>query len=363
MTTPDLIIVGAGLNGLLTARECLAAGLRVTVIDRTAAAVPASWAAGGILSPLEPWREPEAALAMARAGQALYPSLVTELFAETGIDTGYFACGLLVLAPADADEIAAWAERHDETWQQLDEAQLTAAEPSITREFKTGVLLPDVHQVRNPRLLKALHEALSPHLVPVHGDVRLLVGEGRCQGVEIGGDRYRADRVVLAAGAWSGQLLGDIQPALPVRPMRGQILAYQAEAGRLRHILLHRRHYLIPRQDGLILAGSTVEDVGFDSGTTAVAAQDLHAMACHLLPALAAGDPAHHWSGLRPQTADGLPYVGPHPAVDGLYLNYGHFRNGVLQAPASARLLTDIMLDREPLLPPEWYTPARLQAE
>lgn len=364
MKAPDVIIVGAGLNGLLTARECLAAGLRVSVIDRDTAATPASWAAGGILSPLAPWHEPESTLAMARAGQALYPGLVEALYNETGIDMGYFACGMLVLAPENADEISTWAESHGEPCEPLHGDQLSRAEPALAAEFTHGLLLKGVYQIRNPRLLKALYQSLqadSANIIQAD-EVRLLVEGNRCQGVEADGVPHSSARVVLAAGAWSGQLLGDIGPQMPVRPMRGQMLAYEANAGMLRHILLHQRHYLVPRQDGLILAGSTVEDVGFDTETTAAAAQDLHAMAGRLLPALADQSAIHHWAGLRPATPDGLPYVGAHPAVSGLYLNYGHFRNGVLQAPASARLLMDIMLGREPSLPAAWYAPARIAA-
>lgn len=362
MTAPDVIIVGAGLNGLLTARECRLAGLRVAVIDRSAAATPASWAAGGILAPLQPWREPEATLALARAGRALYPPLIEWLSAATGIGVGYSASGMLVLAPDNSDEIITWAERNGENCLLLQADRLDAEEPAIAGGFSHGILLPDVHQIRNPRLLKALHQVLAGDevgIVPAEGTVRLLIEGANCQGVEVDDVVYHADRIVLAAGAWSGQLLADVEPELPVRPMRGQMLAYEADAGLLRHILLHRRHYLVPRQEGLILAGSTVEDVGFDTATTADAAQDLRAMAGRLLPALADRTPVHHWAGLRPATADGLPYIGAHPAVDRLFLNYGHFRNGVLQAPASARLLADIMLDREPSLPPAWYAPAR----
>ena len=362
--SPDVIIVGAGLNGLLTARECVAAGMRVTIVDRSAAAAPASWAAGGILSPLEPWREPETTLAMARAGQALYPYLVESLQAETGIDLGYFACGMLVLAPENTAEIMAWAESHGEHCVPLEAGQLTEREPGLADEFLHGLLLPDVYQIRNPRLLKALHQSLQQDgvmFMSAGEAVTLRIESDRCQGVMVDGTEYDAGRVVLAAGAWSSQLLGNLQPQLPVRPMRGQMLAYEADAGMLGHILLRQRHYLVPRRDGLILAGSTVEDVGFDTATTDAAAQNLHAMGCRLLPALADRRAVHHWAGLRPATPDGLPYVGAHPAVAGLYLNYGHFRNGVLQAPASARLVTDIMAGRDAALPPNWYAPERMK--
>lgn len=362
VTPGNAIIIGAGLNGLLTARECAAAGLQVTLLDRQGQMRPASWAAGGILSPLEPWREPDAALALARAGQRIYPALVEALSGETGIDMGYTDSGMLFLEPADSAEIIYWAERNEQPWQLLEAVELARLEPALRREFSSGLKLSGIHQIRNPRLMKALLQSLQRAGIEIvsTGCIELLIREDQCQGVVVDGITYPADCVVVAAGAWSSRLLEDLEPSLPVKPMRGQMIAYQAPPDTLSHIVLHQRRYLVPRQDGLILAGSTVEDAGFDTGTTPAAARDLHETATGLLPVLAGLAPEYHWSGLRPATADGLPFVGSHPTARGLYVNYGHFRNGVLQAPASARLLADIMLGRPCLLPPGPYSPERL---
>jgi glycine oxidase len=144
---------------------------------------------------------------------------------------------------------------------------------------------------------------------------------------------------VLTAGAWSGELLGKKTLGIPVKPMRGQMLLYQLPPGTLQHLLYHDDFYLIPRCDGHILAGSTVEDVGFDKSTTPQAAADLHRKAAGLLPQLADATVIKHWSGLRPGSPDNVPIIAGHPDFDNLYLNTGHFRYGVTMAPASAEIL------------------------
>lgn len=345
MNSPDCLILGDGLAGLSLARELRLRGSRVIVIGRPTQHASASWAAGGILSPLEPWHEPAPILQLARLGQQLYPDLLAELAVAGGIDAEYRVTGMLCLEPLDHAAIDNWLQHCDREYHLLNGAGVAGREPALAPQ--AGALwLPDVAQVRNPRLLQALRSALQQQGVVLHEvsePPRLLFENARCVGIRAGGARLSADQVVLAAGAWSSQLLQGHGPAPPVRPVRGQMLAFQTGPDALQSIVLRERQYLIPRRDGLILAGSTLEEAGFDAVTTEAAASDLHAMAAGLMPALARLDPVQHWSGLRPATPDGMPYVGAHPTLAGLYLNYGHFRNGILLAPASARLLADQM--------------------
>ena len=149
----------------------------------------------------------------------------------------------------------------------------------------------------------------------------------------------------VAAGAWTGQLLN-----LPVAPVRGQMLWYQAEPGLIGHILIDDDEYLIPRRDGVVLVGSTVEQAGFDPTTTVAAREYLQGVAARLCPALAQIEPAGQWAGLRPGSPEGIPYIGPHPSLAGLYVNAGHFRNGINLAPASAALLADLLTETAPEL-------------
>jgi glycine oxidase len=164
-----------------------------------------------------------------------------------------------------------------------------------------------------------------------------------------------ADQCVVCAGAWTAELLATTGLALPIKPIRGQMLLYRGRPDQLRHIIVRNYRYLIPRRDGYILAGSTLEDVGFDPSTTSAAKAEIHADAIRIMPALADCPLEAHWAGLRPGTPEGAPYIGEHPAITGLFVCAGHHRNGFALAPASARLCTDLMLNRKPLLPPAPY--------
>jgi glycine oxidase len=213
--------------------------------------------------------------------------------------------------------------------------------------------------MRNPRLAQALRKSIENRGVVLyeHTAVKgLVLGENGVHGVLTDQGEFNADQVVIAGGAWSALLLESIGMNLPVRPVRGQMILYRAEPGVVQCIVLSRDRYVIPRLDGRILVGSTLEDVGFEKATTRAAMQELEAEARRLIPVLANYPIEHHWAGLRPGSPQGIPYIMQHPRIAGLYINTGHFRNGVVLGPASARLLADILLQREPILDPAPYT-------
>lgn len=360
MKQQDVLIIGGGLIGLMMARELCMSALKVRLIDRAATPAAASWAAGGILSSLEPWHEPEPVLQLGQWSHAAYAQLAAELQRTTGIDPGYRVSGMLILPPFDRQRIQYWAKQYQQPLEELEQNALQVAEPALAEIFESALLLPAVAQIRNPRLLRALLTDLARRGMTLEfgrAASRLLLEQGRCVGALVAGERVYAEHVIVCAGVWSSDLLTDLPP---LRPVKGQILAYHLPPDRLRHIVLRRLRYLIPRADGLILAGSTLEETGFDATATPEAAAVLHEHACQLLPELNNHEPSLHWTGLRPATADGLPLIGPHSDIAGLYLNTGHFRNGILLAPASARLLADILLGREAIVPPMPYAPERL---
>jgi glycine oxidase len=333
-----VIVVGAGVIGMLSALELHRRGWRVSVFDRAAAGQESSWAGGGILSPILPWNYPEPVWRLSRRSLPLYAALAPELAGATGVDPELVASGALVLDPAAIQPGEAWCRAAGLPALHID-AVLRSRGPALP-----GLLLPWVGQIRNPRLgralairLRQLGIALHEH-TPVSGWLR---DGDRVIGVRTAEGEHRAERVVLAAGAWSG-VLGN----LPVQPVRGQMLLLRAAPNRLQRIVLDRGRYLIPRRDGRILVGSTVETAGFDKSVTAPVRDELLQFAAGLLGDEVADRVETHWSGLRPGSADGIPYIGPHPALPGLWASTGHYRNGLVMAPASAELLADLMEGR-----------------
>jgi glycine oxidase len=178
---------------------------------------------------------------------------------------------------------------------------------------------------------------------------------GRVVSVHTTQGTFKADQFVLATGAWSGIPLPGMAGVPNIRPIRGQMLLFKLEPGILDTILFRNGLYLIPRRDGHILVGSTLEDAGFDKSTDAATRQRLHAEAAELLPALAGLQPVQHWAGLRPGSPDNIPVIGRHPDFDNVFVNTGHYRYGVTLAPASAELLVDLMEGKTPALNPAPY--------
>lgn len=358
------VVVGGGVIGLLSTYLLASAGQEVVLLEAGEAGREASWAGGGIVSPLYPWRYSPAVTALAHWSQDYYPQLGQALLRQTGIDPEVYATGLYWLDLQDEDEALAWAERQGRALYPVPMEQVRAAVPALGDGFSRAVFMPGVANVRNPRLLAALREALQrmPNVrVVEHSPVEALIQEGRrIVGVRTAEGEWRGEQVVMAAGAWSAELLAPLGIELPVKPMKGQMILYKCAEDFLPSMVLAKRRYAIPRRDGHILVGSTLEDVGFDKAPTEDALESLKATAVELLPALANAEVVKHWAGLRPGSPDGVPYIGAVSGFDGLWLNCGHFRNGLVLAPASCQLLADLMLGRKPSIDPAPYAPRPL---
>jgi len=351
-------VIGAGIVGLTTALALSEAGLAVRVVERGAVGREASWAGGGILCPLHPWRYPDAVQMLAWRAAAAYPALADRLARTMGIDPEWTRCGLLILS-GDEAAARAWGRRWAQPVALCPPAEVAALEPALAPTERPAVRLPAVAQVRNPRLLRALTRALAASGVAIH--VRcpvqaLQVAAGRVVALETGSGLLATDGpVVVAAGAWSAGLLAPLGAPLPVAPVKGQMLLFEAAPGLIRHVVLQADRYAVPRRDGRVLFGSTVEQAGFDTTADPATRERLETDAVRLVPALAGARLAAHWAGLRPGSPEGIPVVGRHPAVSNLWVNAGHFRNGVLLAPATAELLVDRLLGRVPALDPAPY--------
>ena len=350
--TIDCVIIGGGVIGMMTAWELEKAGLKVQLIDKGQVGQESSWAGGGILSPLYPWDAAEEIWPLITHSQKTYPGLCEALKDQTGINPQLIQSGLLNLEQIESTKLNRWVEKTGAIYNKLDAKQVAEIEPmlnhlALDQTFESAIWLPEVAQVRNPRLLKALKKSLLLHKVQITEGVEVTSinqSKGRVESVETSAGQISCQFVVVAAGAWSGKFLKDKST---IEPVRGQMLRVEVPAGSLARILLKDDTYLIPRQCGHILIGSTLEYVGFDKSVTKDVAEKLYAKAIKLLPSLSAFPVSQQWAGLRPGTDQGIPVIEESKEIEGLFINSGHFRNGVALAPASSEIIVNKILNQE----------------
>lgn len=341
----DLLIVGGGIIGCAIALALRDRGATVAVIDRGAPGDEASSAAAGILAPQSEAHGPGALFELLRASRQRWPAFARALVERSGgVEVAYRKDGALVVAfdPDEAERLLArarWQRQAGLAVELLDPRQLAALEPALA-PARLALRLPDDHQVDGRLVMGALVTACARAGVDfVRAEVRRLRHDGaRVLGVDTDGGARDAARVVVAAGAWSAQLDGLPLAAGAIVPVRGQMIELRLPAPPVRHVVFGDGGYLVPRADGRVLCGSTEERVGFHKEVTAAGLGALCARAARLCPSLARWPVAASWSGLRPASADALPYVGA-TALAGLYLATGHFRNGVLLAPLTAEIV------------------------
>ena len=331
---------------MLQARELAMKGISVLLLEKGICGNEASWAGGGIVSPLYPWRYSAPVTALAKWSQAYYPNLVQSLEADTDIDPELTRHGLLMLSVDDKSDALAWAQTNTAWLDEVDSECIYKLEPQLRPGLKDALWMPHVASVRNPRLLKSLRAYLDrhPNVTIIEG---CQVSELKYSGSSVSGIETSthgtlvADSYVVCTGAWSEQLCANKN--IKVRPVKGQMLVFEAKPGLVNRVVLSNGKYVIPRRDGLVIAGSTLEYSGFDRTTTVQAKAELADMAIDLFPELAGCQISHHWAGLRPGSPEGIPYIGRHPEFENVFINAGHFRNGLVLAPASVHVLTSIL--------------------
>lgn len=356
--TFDVVILGGGIIGLSLARELSQAGRDVAVVDRGETTPIASWAASGILPPPAVGAVCDPLEQLRHYSHELYERWCSDLFDETNIDVEFERCGGIYLARTTG-EVAALQSTQAQ-WQEegVDVVSWTAEEMAVreprlagfTRQVKI-LFLPGEVQVRPSRILRALRESLARRRVTSiksHWDGTVTRMGNRWQSVQTDIGELRANQFCITTGTWTSQVVGRLGIDVPIEPRRGQIVLWKLPQRWLHHVVNDGPRYLIARRDGHLLAGSTVEDVGFRNETTAEGLTELIRFAEQLVPDLRSHRPVSQWSGLRPMTGDNLPYLDQMPGAENVFLAAGHFRSGIHLAPATAKLLTQWMQGRSP---------------
>lgn len=362
----DILVIGGGIHGCATALRLAQAGAEVTVLERSVPGAEASTAAGGILSPGVEAQHGGPLLALAQESMRRWPSFVEELRDASGLDLAFRSEGTLRVT-FDGAEAAVWEADLARLqglgvralW--LDAAAVRALEPEIGERVAGGYLFRDESCLDPKPLLSALVIAAEAAGVRFRsGTVRRIAVEGgRAVGVDHLSGRIAAGAVLLAAGAWTGLVEGCDLPAGAVRPVRGQMLVLESHPGFVARVVFSPRGYLVPRPDGRLLCGSTMEEAGFDKSVTASGLQQILGMALETAPALTRAAYRDSWANFRPATGDGLPILGA-AETPGLFYSTGHHRHGILLAPASADLVAATILGQKPALDLSPYAAARL---
>jgi len=361
---PDITFVGGGVTGLLSARLFSIAGANVTIIEKSGIGQESSWAGGGILLPLYPWRQADAISQLVIPSIAAYPELAQTLTEATGMDPEYIVSGLLITQLADLAKAQDWCHTYSVDYCAATEEQQQCF-PQLNEQ---SIYLPGIAQARNPRLLKSLKQDLIQRGVKIIENCnieKIEIKNNHITAIASKYDTFSVNQLVISAGAWTANLWAQLtarntEKQLDIFPVKGQMLIFDAPVNTLDTMVLENDRYLIPRRDGKILCGSTVESAHFDKTTSEQARQSLAIFARQLLPALESAPIIHHWAGLRPGTQQGIPYIDKHPEINNLAISAGHFRNGFAMGPASAQLLYEIITNQTTTLD---STPYQLSAK
>src|SRR5919206_1127031 len=368
MAQHDAVVIGAGVQGCAVALRLAQAGRDVLVLERSIPGAEASSAAGGILSPGVEAVEPGPFYELGRASLARYEALARELERATGIAVGYRGGGTLEVALDDehAQVLAARAERlerHGIAVEVLDGEAARRLEPAISPAARGGVLFPAEASIDPRPLSRALY--VAAHLAGARfktGQVKRIVHEGgRAAGVEHEAGRIDAGAVVLAAGAWSALVEGSGLPRGAVRPVRGQIALLDTRPPLLSRVVFSDKGYVVPRADGRVLCGSTMEEAGFEKAVTAAGLASVLGLAVEIAPAPGRASVIETWSNFRPASPDGWPVLGA-AAAPGLFYATGHTRNGILLTPITADAVAAAVLGKPPPVDLTPFSAERLTA-
>jgi glycine oxidase len=368
MPSHDVIVIGAGLVGSAIAVRLAKEGLRVALVEKNASGQEASWAGAGMLSPAPDSPASIPLVPFGRASLNLYPQFIAEIEEISGRRAGYGAQGAIeLLFSADAERaLSTLIALHHALGLPTEPLPLDEAikvEPALTCRAQAAAYFPYEACVDNRALLEALLATASisgVELFPATQVRQIVIEHGRCTGVRTeNGSLFEARDVVVAAGAFSSLLEG-IVPRLATRPIRGQMVALRSQQP-IRHVIRCEQGYIVPRDSAgpqRLVTGSTLEDAGFNKHVTARGIEKILSTAQELIPKLASAEITELWCGLRPDTPDHLPLLGP-AGVDGLTIATGHYRNGILLTPITAKLLCEWIVEKRVSMDWEIFNPLR----
>ena len=348
--TRDVIVVGGGVIGCSIAWRLAQTGSKVTLFERGRVGCEASRAAAGMLSPQSESQTAGPFFDLCLRSRAMYRGFAEELKDASGIDIQYKDEGTLFVVPEgeDVEEKTRWARWQLEAGlpvEHVSAGDIRKIEPAVTERAAQAVFLPQEHQVENRQLMDALELAMKRagvQLIEGAEVTSIATGHGRVTGVIAKDQRFDAGVVVVAAGTWSSRLLEPLGLNVKVIPARGQMIAVRGKTCQITRVLHSRSVYIVPRRDGRILIGATVEYTGFQKAVTVSGIRCLLSAAEELVPSLGEFEVVETWSGLRPDTNDHLPIIGQ-GGPDNLLLATGHFRNGILLAPLTAELVENTL--------------------
>lgn len=403
-SSADVAIIGGGVIGLSIARELSLRGVRrVALIERGEFGREASWAAGGILAPQVEADRADEFFNLASASRDLYPAFVQALEKETGIDVQLDQTGTLYVGFTEDDEHEMrrrfdWQTRAGLRVEWLNGEDARRLEPNLSARVRCALRFPDDWQIENRRLTEALlacNRNLGVQLITSCEINSVRIDNGRVTGIESGrsislppstggefartvtppptpprtrgGERAStsidAATVVIAAGAWSSDIGISKTNSSPVQiePVRGQMLCFQIEPTFAHHVIYSPGGYLVPRRNSRLLAGSTSETVGFEKRVTQAGTESIRAMAFEIAPALESAAIVDSWAGFRPHAPDDLPVIGRAGDIEGLFYATGHYRNGILLAPITAKLMAETIVEGSASNLLEAFSPSRFQ--
>src|SRR6267142_39622 len=364
----DVAIAGGGVIGAAIALDLSRAGLRVGLFDRQQPGQEASWASAGILSPAPENSATVAMVPLAKASLSLYPEFIAQVEEISGKSTGFRAKGTLEAlfshdTKAELSTIIALHHGLGLKAEPLRAEDARELEPALSEEVEAAVLRPDECSVDNRALTNAvLHAAKRSGAEITSGNgANAIWREGdRCRGLILHDGKVEAKWTIVAAGSFSAAIEG-VAAYAPVRPAKGQMVALRAEDLEIERVLWSEHIYLVPRNDGRILAGATVEYVGFDKRTTAGGVEKILSAAIELAPRLANARIEETWAGLRPDSPDHLPILGP-ADLEGLLMATGHFRSGILLTPITARLIREWITEQKVSMDWDRFSPLRFHS-